>query len=33
MKLQPTPVKAEGDWMPEIQSLEVSSAPGRLSSY
>jgi hypothetical protein len=27
MKLQPTPVKAEGDWMPEIQSVEVASQP------
>ena len=27
MKQQPTPVKAEGDWMPEIQSVEVSSEP------
>jgi len=27
MKQQPTPVKAENDWMPEIQSIEVSSEP------
>lgn len=27
MKLQPTPVKSEGSWMPEIQSVEVSSEP------
>ena len=27
MKLQPTPVKAEGDWMPEVQSVEVESEP------
>ena len=30
MKQQPTPVKAEGDWMPEIQSLEVSSEPDHI---
>jgi hypothetical protein len=30
MKQQPTPVKAEGDWMPEIQSLEVSSEPDQI---
>jgi hypothetical protein len=27
MKLQPTPVKSEGSWMPEVQSLEVTSEP------
>jgi len=31
MKQQPTPVKAEGDWMPEIQSLEVTSEPDQIA--
>jgi hypothetical protein len=27
MQKQPTPVKAEGTWLPEVQSIEVSSEP------
>ena len=27
MKQQPSPVKAEGSWMPEVQSIEVRSDP------
>ncbi len=28
MKLQPSPVKSEGAWLPEVQSVEVRSDPG-----